>query len=294
MAEAIAIDSDWLSDHPLPLPPEDTDKNARGQVLVAGGCLAVPGGLLLTGEAALRAGAGKVRLATVRSLAVPLGVAFPEAGLIALPEDGEDEVGDVEAPQFLRPLAQCDCAIVGPAMKGKAAAARVLAAALDRPREGMTLVIDAAAIAGAGEARDRISNHRGRVIITPNPGEAASLLEIELDAVVRDPEGSARRVVDLTGAVVTVKGPNTVVATPDGDLLRYSGGGVGLATGGSGDVQTGILGGLLALGVAPCDAATWAVWIHGEAGRRLAEQVGPIGYLARELLPLIPRLMRAG
>jgi NAD(P)H-hydrate repair Nnr-like enzyme with NAD(P)H-hydrate dehydratase domain len=102
-----------------------------------------------------------------------------------------------------------------------------------------------------------------------------------------------QRAVEKTGASVILKGPQSVVATPQGDLLRYEGGGIGLATGGSGDVLSGILGGLLARGMPVRDACAWAVWLHGEAGRALAKAMGPIGYLARELPPMVPLLMRA-
>ncbi len=82
-----------------------------------------------------------------------------------------------------------------------------------------------------------------------------------------------------------------MVAAPDGGCLLHEGGCVGLATGGSGDVLAGIVGGLAARGTEPLRAAAWGSWLHGRAGRELARTIGPIGFLARELLPLIPRLL---
>ena len=131
------------------------------------------------------------------------------------------------------------------------------------------------------------------MVITPNPGEVAGLLQCDLGEVENDPVAAAWKAVELTGAVVILKGPHSLIATPRGDLLRYVGGGVGLATGGSGDVLAGILGGLMARGLSPLEAAAWAIWLHGEAGRALARKVGPVGYLARELIPLIPGLIVA-
>jgi NAD(P)H-hydrate repair Nnr-like enzyme with NAD(P)H-hydrate dehydratase domain len=92
---------------------------------------------------------------------------------------------------------------------------------------------------------------------------------------------------------VLLKGAETWIACPGEGLLRYPGGGPGLATGGSGDVLAGIIGGLLARGAAPRVAAAWGVWLHGEAGRRLAERICPLGFLGRELLGEIPRLLAA-
>jgi NAD(P)H-hydrate repair Nnr-like enzyme with NAD(P)H-hydrate dehydratase domain len=89
-----------------------------------------------------------------------------------------------------------------------------------------------------------------------------------------------------------LKGPNSLIAAPEGLTFSYAGGGVGLATGGSGDVLAGIVGGLCARGADPLVATLWSVWLHGEAGRRCAEQIGPIGYLARELLAHVPSLLR--
>lgn len=291
MAEGTRIDHDWLADHPLPPPPDDASKNTRGSVVVVGGCAGVPGGLRLTGEGALRAGAGKLRLATVRSIAVSLGMTIPEAGMMALPEDGEGEIGDASAAALADWLEQSDCVVVGPAMKSASAAAKVLETVLARRHDGGCVVIDAAAIAHTAQAREGIAAFEGRAVLTPNGGEAAHLLEVDLEKVEADPAGTARRLVDLSGAIIVLKGPETIIATPAGEVLHYPGGGVGLATGGSGDVQSGLLGGLLARGVAPRDAAAWAVWLHGEAGRLLAERIGPVGYLARELLPLVPSLM---
>jgi ADP-dependent NAD(P)H-hydrate dehydratase len=106
-----------------------------------------------------------------------------------------------------------------------------------------------------------------------------------------DPAGLAQEAARRFQATVLLKGPETWIACPREGLLRYPGGGPGLATGGSGDVLAGIIGGLMARGAAPRLAAAWGVWLHGEAGRRLAERVGPLGFLARELPEEIPRLL---
>lgn len=292
MSKPVPIDLDWLVDHPLPVHPHSTDKNTRGHVLAVGGSRTVPGGLRLTGEAALRAGAGKLRLATIECLAIPLGIAVPEAGIVSLPEGQDGEIDANATSLIVGTVQSCDCLVLGPAMTSKSAAATILEAVLHH-QSGLSMVMDAAAISAAAKAQTMIENNRGRFVLTPNGGELAGLLGVPLGKIESDPESAVLRGVDATGAVVILKGPTTLMATPQGDLLAYSGGGVGMATGGSGDVLAGILGGLLARGLRPLDASAWAIWLHGEAGRRLAEQGGPIGFLSRELLPLIPALMRA-
>lgn len=292
MADAATIDAAWLRDHPLPHHGEGTDKNSRGHVIAIGGSRQVPGGLLLTGEAALRAGAGKVQLATIRSCIVPLGVALPEAGLINLGETDDGEVDASEIAALAKNLTRCDSVVIGPAISAAEAAGALLDALLDGLLEKQTVLLDAVALHAAGERAARLKDYPGRLLLTPNPDELASQLGCEEARIAADPEGCAREATERFGALVVCKGSETLIASPDDALLRYPGGGVGLATGGSGDVLAGIIAGLLARGADPLAAAAWGVWLHGEAGRALADRQGPIGFLARELLPLIPPLMR--
>ncbi len=101
----------------------------------------------------------------------------------------------------------------------------------------------------------------------------------------------ARRLTEELGLIVVLKGSRTLITAPDGDWL-YEGGGIGLATSGSGDVLAGIIAGLSARGAEPARAALWGVFLHGEAGKRLSHNMGPLGFLAREIPDLVPPLMR--
>ena len=112
------LDRDWLAAHPLPRPDAATDKNARGRVLLAGGAHFVPGALRLSGEAALRAGAGKLQMATVKAAAFHLGVAVPEAAVISLPAGEDGEIDPSAAPAILDALEHADAFILGPGMSG--------------------------------------------------------------------------------------------------------------------------------------------------------------------------------
>ena len=105
------------------------------------------------------------------------------------------------------------------------------------------------------------------------------------------PLAAARRAAERYGAVALVKGRFSFIAAPDGRAFRFEGGGVGLATSGSGDVLAGIVGGLAARGADPLTATLWGVWLHGEAGRILTERVGRVGFLAREIPDLVPGLL---
>lgn len=287
----IALDADWLANHPLPEPASGSDKNSRGRVLVAGGGRFVPGALRLTGEAALRAGAGKLQLATVAEIALHLGVLVPEAAVIALPAEADGEIGAGAANVLEDALTRCDAFVLGPGMSDVTATATLVEHLVAAPRDGLSLVLDAAAIGVCTELSHLLRAHGGRLVLTPHHGEMAALTGLDADTIAADDAGVARRAAADFGAVVVLKSAATVIAAPDGTLIRYDGGGVGLATGGSGDVLAGLIGGLLARGAAPLTAAAWGVWLHGEAGRLVGETIGPIGFVARELLLPIPRLM---
>lgn len=284
----IALDAAWRAAHPLPMPAGETDKNSRGQLLVIGGARRVPGAVTLTAEAALRVGAGKVRVATIATAALPIGVVMPEIGVLALPEDDGGNIAVSDDAALIATLERVDAVAVGPGMGDPDAAAALVRWAVPRVRADAVLLLDGAAVACAGKLADVLAPLAGRLILTPHPGEMASLMDCSPDAIEDDAAGRAAA---RFGAVVALKGTHTVIAAPDAEPLRYAGGGVGLATGGSGDVLAGVIAGLAARGATPRDATAWGVWLHGEAGRTLAGDVGPMGFLARELPPVLPRLL---
>lgn len=290
MSGTVPLDSGWLAAHPLPVHGDGTTKNSRGRVLAIGGSKRVPGGLKLTAEAAFRVGAGKVVMATIASAAPSVGNDLPEAAVLALGEDDAGEIACIPPEPLMEALDYCDAVVLGPAMTEKGAASDVLGRVADALPQETALVADAAAVACAGGLEDRLQRLRGRLVLTPHAGEMASLCGCGEDAVADDPQGMARGAADRFGAVLVLKGTRTLIAVPgEPELLEYAGGGVGLATGGSGDVLAGAIAGLLARGAEPRVAAAWGVWLHGQAGSALAVRVGTVGFLGRELLPELPR-----
>jgi hydroxyethylthiazole kinase-like uncharacterized protein yjeF len=162
---------------------------------------------------------------------------------------------------------------------------------IDRPRKGLSILLDAAPLACASGLEGLIGAHGGRSILTPHHGELAYLTGQSAETIVAAPEKAARDAAARFGALVVLKHARTIIATPDGQALVHDSDTPGLATGGSGDVLSGIIGGLLARGAPPLVAAGWGVWLHGAAGRAAAQQVGPIGFLARDLPQHLPKLM---
>ena len=130
------------------------------------------------------------------------------------------------------------------------------------------------------------------VIMTPHCGEMAHLTGIDKDCIAGLPDGPALAAARDWNAVIALKGARTVIAAPDGTLWQHEGAGnIGLASSGSGDVLAGIIGGLLARGATEAQAACWGVALHARAGDRLAERLGTLGYLARELAAEVPVLL---
>jgi ADP-dependent NAD(P)H-hydrate dehydratase len=285
------LDSALLRDRPLPFPEHEADKNSRGRVLAIGGSRRVPGGIQLTVEAALRAGAGKIQVATVESAAMALGIAMPEVAVFGLPENEMGEIQAADALPSTLPLAGCDALVAGPAMYDRQSASAVVGGLLANCEAQM--VLDAAVLMALGDHVDGLRALEHMPVLTPHLGELAAMEQREAADIEEDRVGAVRQASERFASVCVLKGSISLIAEPGGEVFAYAGGGVGLATGGSGDVLAGIVAGLCARGVEPLDATLWAVWLHGEAGRRCAEQIGPIGFLARELLAHVPGLIRA-
>ena len=278
----------------MPLPPlaSDDDKERRGRVLVIGGSMLVPGAILLAGIAALRAGAGKLQLACVRSAAVSLGLAVPESLVLALPQAPDGEIAGSRAAVALRPYAaEADAVLIGPGMSGKRSLPALLAAVVSRIGDGSTLVLDGAAVTALRRRARLLASLAGRAVLTPHAGEMAALLGLDKREVVKDAPQIAQHAAARFGATVVLKDAESWIAEPGGALFRYSGGTVGLGTSGSGDTLAGIVAGLAATGAPPSTAAVWGVWAHGAAGRQLARRMGRVGFLARELLAEVPALV---
>ena len=276
---------------PLPAPQGDDDKESRGRVLVIGGEASLPGAVVLAGIAALRAGAGKLQIATCRSISAPVGVAVPEALSLGLKESRDGSIHPDSAADVRELVGAADTIVIGPGMTSRESNTRFASSVL-RIDTNASVVLDAGALDVLAHSDAALRPFDGRAVITPHRSEMASILGAEPEEISALAPYIALQSSATFNAVIALKGATTFIATPEGDLFRYECGDVGLATSGSGDTLAGIVAGLLARGADPVHAALWAVWLHGEAGNKLAKRIGRIGYLARELLDEIPPLMR--
>jgi ADP-dependent NAD(P)H-hydrate dehydratase len=284
---AVLINEALLHRWALPKLPEHTDKVARGDVLVVGGSAEIPGAVLLAGTAALRAGAGRVRIATAHTARAAMAVAFPEARVIGLPETRSGELASGGTRLLDAELGNADALVIGPGMREHAAAER-LVKQLSKAQSKGVLILDAAALRVLRAPR---ATYARGVIATPHAGEMAELCNCERDQVLRDPLGAARETARAMNVVLVLKGAETFLVAPDGRAFRNVAGNVGLATAGSGDVLSGIIAALAARGAEPLQAAAWAVHLHARAGDALKRKHGALGYLAREIAAEVPRLL---
>lgn len=272
-----ALLRDWA------LPAGAESKYDRGQVVVIGGARKSPGGALLAGLAALRVGAGRLTLGVGASVAVPLAVALPEAGVVGLAETPTGSVRGGDLDVLADELRDADAVVLGSGLDDADEARALLGSLPGLLGPSTARVLDAFALGALPDLGEDFRPATA-LVLTPNPTEAGLLLGRDLSDLEEDLGTIAARFT----AAVSCQG---VVAAPDGRSWLVGTGQGGLGTSGSGDVLAGAIGGLLARGAEPEQAACWGTYLHAAAGDRLNARVGPTGYLAREILPELPALL---
>jgi NAD(P)H-hydrate epimerase len=287
----------------LPARPARGHKGTFGKVLVIAGSLDYAGAALLVCRAAGRAGAGLVTLAVPESLQPLFAAKVVEATTMALPEDDVEEV-DPE-PSLARILDHDHAALaVGPGIRPGLATAelvRMLLTAADGEAPAAPMVLDAEALRSMATLGEWWSSTTRPCVLTPHPGEFERLREgsgLEpaepQDLADDDAARSAAAAAAATAwnQVVVLKGARTVIAEPDGIVTTAPFENPALASGGTGDVLAGIIGALLAQGLAPGPAARLGVYLHGSAGDLVRDRIGDAGLLASDLPDSVPTVRK--
>ena len=297
------IDDDSLRNWPLPMPSEEGDKEERGRVLIIAGSREMPGAVILAATAALRAGAGKLTIATAGSIAPYVALAIPESRVIELPENANGGIASAASGTLAALAGRCGAVLIGPGMQDEQGTGAFVMALLPHLRD-TKLVLDACAMSvvrrqlqavdACKHLQQRfISSFASPVLLTPHAGEMAHLTSADKASISADPGEAARCAARRWNACVALKGATTYIAAPGGALWRHEGGNVGLATSGSGDTLAGIIAGLAARGAPLEQACAWGVALHARAGDKLAQRHGPLGYMAGELAAEVPAIMHA-
>ena len=270
----------------FPPRPRDAHKGTYGHLLIVGGSLGKTGAAALAARAALRAGAGLVTVATAASQQPVVAGLLLEAMTEPLAETDVGSVALRARERVLELAAARDAMAVGPGLGLDADTqelARAIAHTLDRP-----LVLDADALTALAGRLELLRGAAAPRCLTPHPGEMARMLGITVADVQRDRLATARHVATTYGVHVALKGASTVVAASDGRVFLNPTGNPGMASGGTGDALTGILGALLARAMEPTDALVAAVYLHGLAGDLAAARVGEESLVAGDLIDSLP------
>jgi ADP-dependent NAD(P)H-hydrate dehydratase / NAD(P)H-hydrate epimerase len=274
----------------LPLRPAEAHKGSYGHLLVVAGSVGRTGAAVLACLGALRAGTGLVTCATPASQQPVVAAQLPEPMTESLPETAARTISTKAVERVVELLGRMDALALGPGIgldPETRTAVEMLVREVERP-----MVVDADALTALAGNPALCRAAPAPRLLTPHPGEAARLLGCTIAEVQADRIASARRLAAESGAIVALKGARTVVADPEGRVTLNPTGNPGMATGGTGDVLTGVVGGLLAQGVAPGVALGAAVYLHGLAGDLAAAARGQAGLVAGDLADALPAAIR--
>lgn len=271
----------------LPERPERSHKGTFGRVVCLCGSRGMAGASYLAARAAYRVGAGLVEIVTPESNRTVLQTLLPEAIVCAY----DDETPDLRT--IVQAVGRADALVVGCGLGTSAVSASVLETALTYVTA--PTVVDADALGLLATRPHLHSLLRGK-IITPHPAEASRLFRVPVDAIVADIPAYAVQFSELLGCVCVLKDHRSVVAAPEHPIFQNTSGNSGMATGGSGDVLSGIIGGLLSQqkNLSAPDAylsATLGVYLHGLCGDRASARLSPYSVMASELIEALPEVL---
>lgn len=266
--------------------PADMHKGGTGHLLIAAGAPGKTGAAAMSGLSAMRAGAGLVTLGVPESLNPVLEPQVLEPMTIGLKETPNGALSDDAADAILDLLSDKRCLALGPGIGTEPATARLVHRLIQE--SPVPVVVDADGVNCLALEPEILINAHSPVILTPHPGEMARLIDQPPKAVQADRVGCARQFAKSYKVHLVLKGARTVIAAPDGHIHINPSGNPGMASGGMGDVLTGIISGLICQGYPPEVAARVGVFLHGAAADELSRSMGPFGYLASDVMNRLP------
>ena len=275
----------------MPSRPRHSHKGTYGRVFVVAASTGMTGAAALTSAGALRVGAGLVTLGTPKSLNPILEVKLTEVMTLPLPETAEGSLALEAKSHIIEAVERTKSVLaIGPGLSQHpetVALVHNLICETDTPT-----VIDADGINALSKSKEILSSLSPQTVLTPHPGEMARLIGGTVEALEQDRIGIAQRFAETHNVTLVLKGAPTVVAHGNGEVWINSTGNAGMATGGMGDVLTGLIAGLVAQKVSPFDAAVLGVYLHGLAGDIVAESVGMHGLMAGDVLNNVPKAIK--
>ncbi|MFC1940347.1 NAD(P)H-hydrate dehydratase [Chloroflexota bacterium] len=277
----------------LPKRPLVANKGTFGRVLVVAGSINYIGAAYLACSGAMRVGAGLVTLATAASLQPVLASKLTETTYLPLPESSPGTISPQAAGLIHQELGSYDVLLVGCGLgQSQSVMSFIESTLLELKPVPSSLVLDADALNTLAKIPHWWQQLSDDAILTPHPGEMARLAGVSIDEVQSDRIGIARKVAQEWHKTVVLKGAYTVVANPDGQSRVNLAANPGLASAGTGDVLTGVIGGLAAQGLTRFDAAACGVYLHSEAGEMVRSIMGDAGMVATDLLAALPQVIK--
>jgi len=273
----------------VPTRGHDSTKFSAGQVLVCGGSMGLTGAPCMSSEAAMRAGAGYVTALIPASLDPIFEAALLEVMTVPLPDEG-GSLTVAARDEVLERCARADAMVLGPGL-GRAPDSFELARSLAGSAP-VPLVLDADGLNAHAGRLEALSKREAQAVLTPHAGELARLLGTDSSEVAAHRLQAARSAAVAARAILLLKGDDTLVAEPGGRVAVSRGGVPALATAGTGDVLSGVIGSFLAKRMDPFTATCAAVFLHAAAGRLAAQEIGPEGVMAHDVIERLPAALR--
>ena len=268
----------------------DAHKGDFGKVCIIAGSTGMSGAAALAGRAALRAGAGLVRVATPKSVLPIVASIEPSFTTIALPEDSLGRISEKAINPVLEAAGQNDCLAFGPGLGISSALRSLLKTLLEQDQ--LRLIIDADGLNNLAGIKDWPTGLKASLILTPHPGEMKHLWSALLRASLpSDRRQQAVQLAQKTKTVVVLKGAGTIVTDGQKVYINKTGN-PGMATAGSGDVLTGIITALAGQGLNNFDAAVMGIYIHGLAGDIAAENLGQTSLISTDIIDALPEAFK--
>jgi ADP-dependent NAD(P)H-hydrate dehydratase / NAD(P)H-hydrate epimerase len=275
----------------LPKRAKDTYKYVYGHVLVLAGSVGMTGAAALTGEAAIRSGAGLVTLGIPKSLNQVMAVKLTEVMTKPLAETDEQTLSlkALDSINNIMQLRQINVAVIGPGLSTHPETVELVRSFIATSK--IPLVVDADALNALVGKLEILKAARGPIVVTPHAGELGRLIAVHATEIKNAREKFPLMFSRDMGVVCVLKGYHTIIT--DGTKVAVNDtGNPGMATAGSGDVLSGLLGGLIAQGLEPMDAAKAAVYIHGLAGDLAIKETTEMGLIASDIIKAIPQALK--
>ncbi|MCL6477721.1 MAG: NAD(P)H-hydrate dehydratase [Peptococcaceae bacterium] len=275
----------------LPKRPVSSHKGDYGRVLVIGGSRGMAGAACLTAEAAARTGAGLITLAVPEGIYEPVASKLTEVMVMPVPQTGEGTLSREALSVIGGMLERADVLALGPGLSTNPETVEAVREIVSLSR--IPTVLDADGLNAFMGHTDLFKKVKKPLVLTPHPGEMARLAGLSVNEVQLNRLDAARSWSSTWNAVLALKGARSIIALPDGTTYINPTGNPGMATGGSGDVLTGIIAGLVAQGMEAAKAAAAGVYLHGLAGDTAARDTGMMGLLAGDILRALPAVTRS-